>query len=275
MKKILLTMKTLLLIFIPVFYLACANTPKKQNMSTNSIVRIETVHGNIDIRLYDETPKHRDNFIKLVNEGFYDDLLFHRVISNFMIQGGDPTSRNANSNTRLGSGGPGYTIPAEIHASLFHKKGTLAAARLGDDMNPGRESSGSQFYLVQGIIFSDAQLNDLEHQISHDIKKTIFARVFREIEQEFLNNNLEPDYELITQRANEAVSSEENDFHFTKEQREVYTTVGGTPHLDGSYTVFGETVAGIEVIDKIAAQKTDQASRPLTDVRMKMRILDN
>jgi cyclophilin family peptidyl-prolyl cis-trans isomerase len=271
-------MKIYFLIFIPVFYLACANTTKNHTINTNTLLRIETVHGNIDIRLYDETPEHRDNFIKLVNEGFYDDLLFHRVINNFMIQGGDPLSKNAGPDTRLGSGGPGHTIPAEIHESLFHKKGSLAAARLGDDMNPARESSGSQFYLVQGIVFTHAQLDEFEIKINQENKKTVFARVFKEIELEFLNNNLEPDYELITQRATDAVENqfkEENSFSFSEEQRQVYTTIGGTPHLDGAYTVFGETIAGLEVIDKIASQRTDRSSRPLTDIIMKIRVLDN
>lgn len=191
---------------------------------THQYVRIITSQGEGVIQLYNETPQHRDNFMKLVKEGYYNDLLFHRVIEKFMIQGGDPDSRNAAEKQRLGSGGPDYKVPAEFQDSLFHKKGALAAAR---DNNPEKASSGSQFYLVQGRVFSDPGLDSLE-QLRLQGRKIPTA------------------------------------------QRQVYKTLGGVPHLDQNYTVFGELVKGIDLIDKIAAMDTDESDRPVVDQRMEM-----
>lgn len=191
-------------------------------------VLLQTNYGDIIVRLYDSTPLHRDNFLKLVKVGFYDSVLFHRVIQNFMIQAGDPNSKHAPAGQPLGNGGPGYTIPAEFRKTLFHKKGVIAAARMSDNVNPQKASSGSQFYIVQGKIFSDAGLDSVE--------------TFR------LNGRKIP-----------------------PEQREVYKTIGGTPHLDQNYTVFGEVVKGLDVVDKIAAAQTSRGSdrdRPLQDVRI-------
>ncbi len=175
------------------------------------------------IKLYDDTPEHRDNFIKLVEDGFYEGLLFHRVIEGFMIQTGDPMSKDAVPGEPLGSGGPGYTIPAEFIPGHFHQKGALAAARQGDQVNPERRSSGSQFYIVQGRTWSDAELD----QMDANREKAL-----------------------------------------TEEQREVYKTTGGVPHLDEAYTVFGQVVDGMEVIDRIAAVDTDDRDRPREDVRI-------
>lgn len=197
---------------------------KSSKVKTNKSevkVLIKTNMGNLTVKLYNETPKHRDNFIKLVKEGYYDKTLFHRVINNFMIQGGDPDSKTATKGQMLGNGGPSYTVPAEFVPAKFHKKGALAAARTGDDINPKKESSGSQFYISQGKVYSDAELNMFEQRMG---KK------------------------------------------FTPAQRKAYTTVGGTPHLDGSYTVFGELVEGFDVLDKIAAVAGDQMNRPTEDV---------
>ena len=174
------------------------------------------------IRLYDATPGHRDNMISLIEKGFYDGQLFHRVIKDFMIQGGDPHSVDAEREKRLGSGGPGYTLPAEFHDHLIHKKGSLAAARQGDQVNPEKRSSGSQFYIVQGRVFSPDEL------------------------------------EVLVERGMHAP--------FTPEAVAIYTGIGGTPHLDGSYTVFGEVVEGLEVLDSIASVQTDSYDRPLEDV---------
>lgn len=193
----------------------------------NKYVRIITTKGEAILKLYDETPSHRDNFVKLVRAGYYNNLLFHRVINHFMIQGGDPNSRYAAEKQRLGEGGPDYTIPAEFNDSLFHKKGTIGAAR---DDNPAKASSGSQFYLVQGRTFSDRGLDSLE-QIRLGGRK------------------------------------------IPPHQREIYKTLGGTPHLDQSYTVFGEIITGITVIDSMAAVKTDRYDRPLQDLRMEMEML--
>ena len=197
-------------------------------------VLMQTTMGDIVIRLSDSTPLHRDNFLKLVKVGFYDSLLFHRVIQNFMIQGGDPNSKRAPAGEPLGNGGPGYTIPAEFRPGLFHKKGVIAAARTGDNVNPQKASSGSQFYIVQGKVFTDGGLDSVE--------------TFR------LSGRKIP-----------------------VAQREVYKTIGGTPHLDQGYTVFGEVVKGLDVVDKIAAVQTSKAQdrdRPLQDVRIvKMKLI--
>ncbi|CAG0993181.1 Putative peptidyl-prolyl cis-trans isomerase [Flavobacteriales bacterium] len=193
------------------------------------MVLIETSLGNITVKLYNETPLHCDNFLKLVEDTFYNGCIFHRVINQFMIQGGDPDSKNPKPNQVLGNGGPGYTIAAEIVPTLFHKKGVLAAARLGDNVNPDKESSGSQFYIVQGKKFSSADLDMLETRMGTK---------------------------------------------FSTEQRDAYTNIGGTPHLDGNYTVFGEVVEGLEVVDKIAQVQTHPANnRPLQDIKMNMKII--
>lgn len=198
--------------------------------SQSTKVLIETTKGNMTVMLYDDTPLHRDNFVKLAESGFYEGLLFHRVIKDFMIQGGDPMSKNAAPNARLGNGGPGYTIPAEIvYPTHFHKKGALAAARTGDNVNPKRESSGSQFYIVQGQAYTDMKLDQFEKALG----KT-----------------------------------------FTKKERDTYATIGGTPHLDNQYTVFGEVVEGLGVVDKIAAVQTAPGDRPVEDVKIiKMTVL--
>lgn len=192
----------------------------------NKMVEIVTDHGTMKVLLYDETPLHRDNFIKLVEQGYYNDLLFHRIIKTFMIQGGDPNSKNAGPGVSLGSGGPGYTVPAEFKSGLYHKKGALAAARMGDQMNPQKASSGSQFYIVQGQPVQESMLQQL---------------------------------------------SARSGIVYTPEQIKMYTTVGGTPMLDGQYTVFGEVVEGLDVIDKIAAVETLPGDRPKVNVKMTVR----
>jgi cyclophilin family peptidyl-prolyl cis-trans isomerase len=202
------------------------STIKKKDRKRD--VLIQTSMGDITVRLSDSTPLHRDNFLKLVKVGFYDSLLFHRVMKGFMIQGGDPNSKNAPAGTQLGNGGPSYTVPAEIRTTLFHKKGVIAAARMQDNENPQKASNGSQFYLAQGKIFTDDELNAMETNRLRGRKIPV-------------------------------------------EHREVYKTIGGIPHLDQNYTVFGEVVKGIDVIDSIAEVKTSKGSdkdRPLQDVRI-------
>jgi len=221
---------------------AAAETPAKTAAPTSQIktepimnakIRLTTKFGDLVIKLYDETPEHRDNFLKLVNEKFFDDLLFHRCIPNFMAQGGDPTSRGAGPSTMLGAGGPGYTVPAEMNASFIHKKGALSAARQGDQVNPERRSSGSQFYLVQGQVYTDEQLNQIE---------------------------------AFVQRKTPG-------FKYTEAQRNIYKTIGGTAQLDMDYTIFGEVIEGMDVIDMILSQPTRQGDRPLEDITMKMTII--
>ena len=194
-----------------------------------SYVLLQTDYGNMKILLYEDTPLHRENFIKLVKSGFYDGLLFHRVINGFMIQGGDPDSRNAQPGVMLGNGGPGYTIPAEFNTKYYHKKGVIAAAREGDNVNPMKESSGSQFYIVQGKVYNEA----IMQKIAAQMNKT-----------------------------------------FSEEQIKAYGTIGGSPWLDNDYTVFGEVVEGLDVIDKIAAVKCGPNDRPMEDVKMTMKIIE-
>lgn len=204
-------------------FTACANSGNGSNNENASAihVRMETTMGDIIVKLYDETPQHRDNFLSLIEEDFYEGVLFHRVIEHFMIQAGDPMSRDAVPGEPLGSGGPGYTIPAEIVPGIYHQKGALAAARQGDQRNPERASSGSQFYIVQGRVFSEEGLNQM---------------------------------------------AEERDLDLNEEQREIYTTTGGAPHLDNAYTVFGQVIEGMEVVERIGAMETDDRDRPLEDV---------
>lgn len=192
------------------------------------LVEIETDFGSMLVELSNATPQHRDNFIKLAEEGYFDNLLFHRVIPDFMIQGGDPQSRGASPTQALGSGGPGYTIPAEFVDSLIHQKGALAAARQGDQVNPEKKSSGSQFYIVQGKPLSDEEIDRIE------TRKGI---------------------------------------RYSPDQRRIYRTQGGTPFLDREYTVFGQVIEGLEVIDKIAAVTTGQGDRPRKDIRMKVQVI--
>lgn len=191
-------------------------------------VKLTTDSGIIVLRLYDKTPLHRDNFIKLIEQHYFDSLLFHRVIREFMIQGGDPESKYAVAGQMLGNGGPGYTVPAEFDSTLFHKKGVLAAAREGDQVNPAKASSGSQFYIVEGKKFTTFQLEEIENKRSITIPET---------------------------------------------HKEIYRMIGGTPHLDMNYTVFGEVESGLEVVDRISNVQGDGNNRPLKDIHMKMEII--
>lgn len=224
-------MKKYFLLFILMTALVSCSSKKDYR------VRMYTTAGNIDLLLYNETPAHRDNFVRLVEEAVYDSLLFHRVIKDFMIQGGDPTSKNAPRGAMLGEGDLGYKVAAEIMPSLhFHKRGALAAAREGDDVNPEKASSASQFYIVWGKVFTAEQLQQM---------------------RDFYNR-----------RTGDTIS-------LTPQQIEVYTTIGGTPHLDGGYTVFGEVVEGLDVVETIQNVRCDAADRPLEDVRIiKMELLD-
>jgi cyclophilin family peptidyl-prolyl cis-trans isomerase len=275
MKSKQLLLVLLALIIIPAFQ--CSNAESKKNEVSNPEILIETDFGNIKLVLYDETPEHRDNFIRLIEIGFYKDLLFHRVIQSFMIQGGDPNSRNAQPGTTLGSGGPDYTIPAEIHPHLFHKKGALAAARMGDNVNPEKRSSGSQFYIVQGTVLNDQQLTENENRINNMRLQGLFSKFLEEEKNKAFENDEVLNMDVLNKLAEEKAMVAFNElpkYTFPEEHREVYKTVGGTPHLDGSYTVFGEVTEGLEVLDKIASQATNQANRPLEDIRMNIKILN-
>ncbi len=240
-------------------------------------VKIQTMLGDIVVRLYDETPLHRDNFVKLVKEGYYDGTLFHRVIKDFMIQGGDPDSKGAPAGKRLGTGGPDYTIDAEIKPNLYHKRGALAAARTGDEVNPERKSSGSQFYIVWGQIFNEGQLKQLSKQMQMQQAQQIFNNLATKHRDEIMQyrreRNREALQELQDKLAAEAEAQAKN-CGINDEQREIYTTVGGTPFLDGQYTVFGEVEEGLDVVDMIQQSATAPGDRPVDDIEMKMILIE-
>ena len=242
-------------------------------------VEIKTTAGDITIKLYDETPLHKANFIKLVNEKYYDGVLFHRVIKDFMIQTGDPQSKTAKKGQSLGNGGPSYTIDAEFKQTLYHKKGALSAARTGDDINPQKKSSGSQFYIVQGKKYSAIELDQVENQL----KMGPYMPHIREYLNKPENSALLSEIKALQQTGNQAgfdkklnevltkikpKHPEIKEFKFTPTQRKIYQTIGGTPFLDMNYTVFGEVVKGLEIVDKIAGVKTDQSDRPMDDVKV-------
>lgn len=238
-------------------------------------LKIKTTEGDIVIRLYDETPRHRDNFLKLAKNGYFNGTLFHRVIKDFMIQGGDPDSKNAPKGKILGTGGPDYTIPAEfVYPRYFHKRGALSAARTGDEVNPDKESSGSQFYIVWGKIYKPAELKQMERQMAMQQEQEVFnllAKEHREEIMEFRRNRDQAGLQTLQEQLIEEtkkICRQKGKPTFTTEQTEAYTTVGGTPFLDNQYTVFGEVEEGINVVERIQNRKTDRNDRPTEDVKM-------
>lgn len=229
-------MNKLIRLFLGLMALMVLALPADAKKPQKPRVEFQTTMGTFVVTLFNETPLHRDNFLKLVREGYYDGLLFHRVIRDFMVQTGDPDSREAPAGKRLGEGGPGYTLPAEIDPFLYHWRGAVAAAREPDNVNPERRSSGSQFYIVWGKVQTPEDLSAVN--------------------------------EVIKENTNGATE-------ITPERYQVYRSLGGTPHLDGQYTVFGEVTSGLKVIKKMQAVKTDRNDRPLEDVRIvKARVLE-
>lgn len=269
---------SILLLTVLMFGLmACTSGTKKNvDMENETKVKIETSMGDIVVKLYNETPKHRDNFIKLAEEGTYEGTLFHRVIKDFMIQAGDPESKTASKGQMLGAGDVGYTIPAEfVYPKYFHKKGVLSAARQGDQVNPEKASSGCQFYIVTGKVYSDSTLLSMEQQMNHNRMSNVFNSLVKNHVKEIYKMRKANDQDGLMQLQDsliaqaEAIVAKEPEFRFTPEQVAAYTTVGGTPHLDGQYTVFGEVLEGMEIVDKIQKVKTDRNDRPEEDVRIK------
>jgi peptidyl-prolyl cis-trans isomerase B (cyclophilin B) len=253
---------------------ACA-----QNKKGEQVVTIKTSFGDMVAILYDETPRHKENMIKLINQKFYDSLLFHRAMPEFMIQGGDPDSKKAPAGQQLGNGGPGYTIDAEFNPKLFHERGALSAARVPDVANPTKASSGSQFYIVTGKKYTLEELDQDAENIRNAKKSQLlrecimmpkYQSVLAEIQKRqqaqdgaWMNSFFEKSDTLIVKE-----KPDYKPFAFTPEQKTLYTTVGGTPFLDGDYTVFGKVIKGIEVADKITAVAKDRVNRPTEDIRM-------
>ena len=244
------------------------------NSETDYLVTIETPYGDMKAILYDETPQHKENFIKLIKAGFYDSLLFHRVMNEFMIQGGDPLSKNATPGSPLGTGGPGYTVPAEFLKHLIHEKGALAAARQPDNMNPEKASSGSQFYVVHGKVWTENELTTDMNKLGmaarqmmadpqYDSIKQVLFKVYEEEGGNAYGSKLVEIREYIENAMGIDASKD-----FPADRLEVYTTKGGSYHLDDEYTVFGKVIDGLEVIDKIAEQPTDRRDRPTNDIPM-------
>lgn len=245
-----------------------------QTAGGDALVLLETSEGNIKVRLFGDTPKHRDNFLKLVKEGYYNGVLFHRVINEFMVQTGDPDSKNAPAGKALGAGGPDYTLEAEIvYPKHYHKRGALAAARQGDQVNPERRSSGSQFYIVTGQAYNDSTLKQMERQLQMMQKQQIFNELTKQHKDSIMAMRRNRDQAGLQKLQDELVAiteqkAAENPAALTSEQREVYATQGGTPHLDNQYTVFGEVVEGMDVVDKIEKAETDGRDRPVSDIRI-------
>jgi len=238
-----------------------------------TVVLMKTSMGEIKLKLYNETPQHRDNFLKLVKDGQYNGLLFHRVIREFMIQGGDVTSKDAPMNKQLGAGDLGYTVPAEfVYPKYFHKKGALSAARTGDEVNPERASSASQFYIVTGKVYTDTELNQMEKQKESRLKQSIFARLQTENKPKIMELYRSGDKDELAIFRDTLIGNTEleadkrkDEVKFTPEQRETYKTIGGVPFLDNEYTVYGEVVAGLDIIDAIQNVKTNAQDRPSTE----------
>lgn len=237
-------------------------------------VLMKTSLGTIKLKLYNETPQHRDNFIKLVKNGQYNGLLFHRVIKEFMIQGGDITSKEAPLNKQLGAGDLGYTVPAEfVYPHYFHKKGALSAARTGDEVNPEKASSASQFYIVTGKVYTDAELNQMEKQKESRLKQSIFARLQKEnsakIKAAYQSGDkaeLAIIRDTLIGKAELEAEKRKDEAKLTPEQRDAYKTIGGVPFLDNEYSVYGEVVEGLDIVDAIQNVKTNKQDRPTENV---------
>lgn len=248
------------------------------NAQKGNMVVISTDLGTIKVKLYDETPQHRDNFIKLAKEGFYNDLLFHRVIKDFMIQGGDPQSKGAPAGKQLGAGDVGYTIPAEfVYPKYYHKKGALAAARTSDQVNPEKRSSGCQFYIVKGKVYNDAELDRMEKQMTVKAQQKRFNEIAKERDAEVKKLVSANDRNGLNALQNEIIAQIEKEFKgkefkMPEQMRKDYKTVGGTPFLDDDYTVFGEVVEGLDVVDAISRVATSVGDRPVKDLKMKVTV---
>lgn len=246
-----------------------------QTSSSNTVVSLKTNYGEIKIELYPETAKHRENFLKLVRSGFYNGVLFHRIIANFMIQTGDPESKNARPNQFLGSGDLGYTIPAEIvYPQYYHKRGAIAAARQGDNVNPKKASSGAQFYIVTGRKYSEAEISAMETNFFKKRELKMYQDIYKKNLNVLKKYQLAKNQEKIVAFKDSIYSEVHIDMAinparlFSEQQRKDYITIGGAHHLDGDYTVFGEVTEGLEIVDKIGLAKTGSNDRPVEDIKI-------
>ena len=266
--------KILFVFSILILLISC----KAPGGNENTIVSIKTSLGDIKIRLYDGTPIHRDNFIHLINSGFYDGVSFHRIIKNFMIQAGDPETKSASPH-KLPDSLKTYTIPAEFNSLYFHKRGALAAARQNDDVNPEMRSSGTQFYIVQGVKLNDSDLKIAEQRINSKMKQSRFNQFIRQT-----TDSVRLSGKTITEAEIQDLASVKmfqyltayKEYKITDEQQNIYKTIGGTPRLDGTYTVFGEVTEGLDIVDKIADVPTDSKDKPINDIKIiKIKIIRN
>jgi peptidyl-prolyl cis-trans isomerase B (cyclophilin B) len=269
-------MRKKLILFIAMFMASIMGMEAKEK---ENLVKIECEYGTMIVRLYDDTPQHRDNFLKLVKEGFYNDLLFHRVIKDFMVQGGDPDSKGAPAGKQLGAGDVGYTVPAEfVYPTHYHKKGALAAARQGDQVNPEKRSSGCQFYIVQGKKYNENELNQMERALGQKAMQARFDQLVQENKDSIKAMRINRDQAGLQALQDKLVKTVETEFKdkqsvkMPEQMRKDYMEIGGTPFLDNEYTVFGEVVEGLDVIDKIAAVETAPGDRPKTDIKMKVKM---
>jgi cyclophilin family peptidyl-prolyl cis-trans isomerase len=253
-----------------IFVLFLAYSCNAPGGNENTVILMKTTLGDIKIMLYDDTPLHRDNFIKLVNSGFYEGISFHRVINNFMIQAGDPLTRTvpiAKTADSLNT----YTIPSEFNSLHFHRKGALAAAREGNDINPDMRSSGTHFYIVQGTVLSDDELILAENRINSNIKQALFNQIVRQIADSARTSGTPISDGEAQERASVKMFqwlTTNEDYKIPEDQQAIYKTIGGVPGLDGTYTVFGEVLEGFDVVDKIAAVPTDNTDKPASDIKI-------
>jgi cyclophilin family peptidyl-prolyl cis-trans isomerase len=274
MKQIL----TKTLVIAAVISISSCSFSQNKPVPRGPMVLIKTKYGDMKVVLYNQTPLHRDNFMKLTKEKVFDSLIFHRVIKGFMVQGGDPNSKRATQDQQLGDGDLNYTVPAEIVPGIIHKKGVIAAARNGDEENPERRSSATQFYLAQGIVYKYDDIPAIEQKMNIRASEALFLKMKSEkIDTLMLfqmARNKEGYDKLLEKLKQKAVRYfDQNPVRLTRQQIETYTTLGGIPHLDGVYTVFGEVLDGLAVIDSIAAQPTGKGDRPLENIRMTIEVI--
>jgi peptidylprolyl isomerase len=265
--------KTALQLPVLLLFLSC-NAPVNNE---NTIIQVKTTLGDFKLKLYDETPIHRDNFIRLIKTGIYEDVSFHRIIKGFMIQAGDLSTKSVPLAAMPDSINT-YTIPAEFNRHYFHKKGALAAARQGNDVNPEMRSSGTQFYIVQGVIYNDDDITRAEQNINNNFMQSLFNKIIKETSDSVqLSGKIITDaeiQEIASVKMFQYLAKNEN-YKIPEEHRTIYKKIGGTPALDGTYTVFGEVIEGLDVIDRIAATKTDISDKPIDDIKIiKMKIVN-